>query len=332
MEEKSDMNGNGIGTQDNFRLSADDAAAVDAVLEGRAGTAATSHESERESRVRALFAALDRLPDDKTPADLASRTLAAIRADRMKVGLPAATPSEPEPAPGRRRRWIGWKEIAAMSTAAAILLAVLIPAISQARLSARRVACAANLAVYATAFGTYAAASEGNLPTLGQPANHNWLDDGKGQNNADNLLPLVRGAYITADRLACPGRDTAMTLPAAGGAATHIPDESRGYSYTNLVANPHQRWDGSAETLVLADRNPLFDPAASNATPDMNSCNHGGHGTYVLAADGSAVEWEPNPNIGPKGDNIWTAGPAQSQRVAYAGTESTAPGDAFLAP
>ncbi|HVX83961.1 MAG TPA: hypothetical protein VH253_04020 [Phycisphaerae bacterium] len=327
MEERPDLSADEVHAD--AQLSAEDAAALDALLEQRAA----APDTDRQARVRALLAALDRLPQESPPADLADRTLAAIRADRMKLAAHATSPSAPATpaAAATRRRWrIGLKEAAAMATAAAILVVVLIPALAQARQSARRVACAANLAIYSSAFGAYADANGNALPSLGQPANHSWLDDGKGRNNDDNLLPLVRGTYITADRLACPGRDKALILPPG---ATHIPDEGRGYSYTNLVANPHQHWDGSAETLLLADRNPLFDPAAgASATPDMNSCNHGGHGTYVLAADGSAVQWQPNPNIGPKGDNIWTVGPTQAPRIAYAGTESAAPGDAFLAP
>ena len=73
----------------------------------------------------------------------------------------------------------------------------------------------------------------------------------------------------------------------------------------------------------------LESPAAS---PNRNSNNHGSHGSYVLSADG-AVAWQITPNVGPKGDNIWTLGNPQSPRILYSGTEvADSPDDVFLAP
>jgi hypothetical protein len=311
-------------------LSLADAAALDAVLDGEAGA-----DGAREQRVRAWLKTIEGVAVPAPSEKLADRTLAAVRRERLKIAPEAETVR-----PAGRRWRLRVSEIAAMATAAAILVAVLIPGIAQARQSARRVACAGNLAVCSTAFETYAAANGHELPALAMPSDGNWLGTAGGaatgqgngaRSNADNLLPLVTAGYLTADRLACPGRGKPAVGMAAG--ATTIPDGFRGYSYTNLVANPRQRWDGSHNTLVLADRNPLFDREAGGATPNRNSWNHGSHGTYVLAADGAAVAWELTPNVGPGGDNIWTLGSREAPVLVYAGTErATTPDDAFLAP
>jgi hypothetical protein len=308
-------------------LSPQDAAALEAVLEGTPAS-----DPAREARVKAWLHTLKQAPVPASSPDLAARALAAIQIDRMRISSRAA-----QAAPAARtispRRWRYLKEAAAMATAAAILVAVLIPGIAQARQSARRVACANNLSLMSNAFATYAAANTGELPALAMPANRNWLGLGKAvddHSNAANLLPLVAGAYITADHFACPGRGTpAVAMPAN---PTDVPDGFRGYSYVNLYGPARPSWNGSASTLVLADRNPLFDPDSPNASPSRNSTNHGSHGSYVLSADG-AVAWQITPNVGPKGDNIWTLGNPQSPRILYSGTEvAESSDDVFLAP
>jgi hypothetical protein len=90
-------------------------------------------------------------------------------------------------------------------------------------------------------------------------------------------------------------------------------------------------WDGRHQNIVLGDRNPLFDPAAT-LDPQSNSANHAGHGNYLVRADG-AVTWETSPNVGPAHDNIWTLGTGPQYAVAYAGTETpTSKNDVFLCP
>jgi hypothetical protein len=308
-------------------LSPEDAAALDAVLEGTPGG-----DAAREARVKAWLQTIKQAPAVAPSSDLSARTLAAIQIDRMRIPSRAAQ-AQPSARTISPRRWRYLKETAAMATAAAILVAVLIPGIAQARQSARRVACANNLALMSNAFATYGAANGDLLPALEMPANGNWLGLGKApgeHSNAGNLLPLVANGYLTADHFACPGRGApAAAMPAN---ATDIPDGFRGYSYVNLFTPNRPRWDGSAKTLVLADRNPLFDPESPAASPNRNSNNHGSHGSYVLSADG-AVAWQITPNVGPKGDNIWTLGNPQSPRILYSGTEvADSPDDVFLAP
>ena len=91
-------------------------------------------------------------------------------------------------------------------------------------------------------------------------------------------------------------------------------------------------WDHGRETIVLADKNPLFVAAARADAETGNSPNHDGRGQYVVRADGS-VTWEVSPNIGPGRDNIWTVGSGKNQVVTYTGTEVPASlSDVFVCP
>ena len=72
----------------------------------------------------------------------------------------------------------------------------------------------------------------------------------------------------------------------AGGAWMAV-----GYSYVHLYGATKPGWDGKAETIVLADKNPMFlAPGEATTNPNKNSLNHAGRGNYLLRADGS-VSW-----------------------------------------
>ena len=178
------------------------------------------------------------------------------------------------------------------------------------------------------AFATYATSYSNELPSLAMPADRNWLnasDPAAAHSNSANLLPLVTGKYISEANLYCAG-----AMPVKFAELTPNDVGKIGYSYTYQYGPVRPKWDGNAATIILTDRNPMFVPGAVTAAAEENSPNHGGHGNYVLRADG-AVTWETSPNVGPHGDNIWTVNKGTQLVTTYVGTESTAsPEDAFV--
>jgi hypothetical protein len=309
----------------NPTLSPEDAALVDALL----GEHATLPASARAERLHGWLNVLAVAPVPQAPADLAARTLARLHTDRLK--LPTASPSA-EPLRSRPFATRYLREFAAMAVAASILGVVITLGIGQARQSANRVACASNLLNVSNAFATYASTNHDQLPALAMPADHRWLDTtpvaaADSHSNDANLLPLVNASLLHPVNFLCPGR---ATTPSSD------PDAARGYSYVDLCTPRPPHWDGRHPTIVLGDRNPLFDPAAAldpqSNDPQSNSANHARHGNYLVRADGS-VTWETSPNVGPNHDNIWTLGTGPQYLTAYAGTETPAsPNDVFLCP
>lgn len=295
-------------------LSVADVAALDALVEGR-----VAEDAVRAERVKGWLKVIGAAKAPTVPADLVARTLARVQSERMKIPV-VKEATAPLRLAGRRYGWV--RDLAAMSVAASVLGAVVILGVGQARQSGRRVACASNLMTVATAFEAYAGRNGGALPALAMPADRNWLRAGtQGHTNAENLLPLAQAGLIRPANLVCAGRMVDASDP----------DSGRGYSYVNLYGAHRPAWDGGHGTIVLGDRNPLFD-AQATIDPQSNSANHGRHGNYVVRADGS-VTWETSPNVGVGRDNIWTLGRGPEYRTGYVGTETAAVvGDTFLAP
>ena len=323
---------------DKLTLSAADAAAADAVLEGTPGG-----DPARRARVESWLKVLDASPMPEPAGDLAARTLERVQADRMRlpvgpVGGETALAAAPRgrqalaAAPMWRRRMA---EFGAMGVAAMLLLAVTFEGLGQARQSAKRTACATNLRLFTTAFGNYGiAAGGGDLPMLAMPANQNWLRGNApaggtaAMNNTANLLPLVAGKYLPAAALFCPGAGAGPS-PAAVG-TNEAP--GAGYSYRDMYVSERPTWDGQRATIVLADKNPVFGDLVRTELEQRNSPNHNGKGSYVLCADGSAP-WVTSPNVGPDNDNIWTIGAGRDRLAVYTGREMpVGTRDVFLCP
>ena len=277
-------------------LSAADAAAVDALLEGQGGG-----EPARRQRVEAWLKALDNAPLPEPAGDLATRTLAAVQADRMRLPGPAETSARTAasggPAAARQAHGVvrrSWRrrlaEFGAMAVAAALLLAVALEGAGEARKSNARTACQANLKQVAAAFGNYGSlGGAGELPMLALPANHNWLrgnaDAGGAAavNNAANLLPLVTGEYLAIKALFCPGAG----VPAGPVSVERNALPGIGYSYRNMYGSEKPRWDGFKTTIILADKNPVFGDIVRPEWDQKNSFNHDGKGDYVLRTAGT---------------------------------------------
>ncbi len=326
-------------------LSPEDAAAVDALLDAHGIAPA----SPRAARVQQWLNTLSSAPVPQAPTDLAERTLARIRMDRMKLPKAHSAAAVAEPAPHRPSPFRYLREIATMAVAASILGIVVILGVGQARQSGKRVACAANLMSLSTAFASYASVNQEQLPVLGMPMDQNWMDTNRIipavplhaplnrthhtqgvyaamaelRTNSTNMMPLIKATLIRPANLICAGRTI--------NAAAPTPDGILGYSYVDMCTLERPKWDGDHKTIVLGDRNPLFDPEGT-LDPLTNSANHAGLGNYLVRADGSTT-WETSPNVGPNHDNIWTIGPGPHYRTIYTGTEKpTSPDDVFLCP
>ncbi len=313
-------------------LSPEDAAALDALLEhGRTGFPA-NEATERLTRVAAWLKTLDASPAPEPAGDLVERTLARVQSERMRLQPAETAAAIPAKSPryASRFKLKHLTDFAAMTVAASLLGIVVTLGVFQARQSANRVACATNLQNVSTAFATFAADHRGNLPALAM-VDANWLTPNPAipgsHTNAENLMPLVSAKLLRPANFLCAARDISSYQTAGAG----MPDAARGYSYVNMFALDHPAWDGNHANIILADRNPLFDPQAP-LDPEANSANHAGHGNYAVRADG-AVTWETTPNAGPAHDNIWTIGTGPQYQTRYAGTETPATEkDVFLSP
>jgi hypothetical protein len=320
-------------------LSSADAAAVDAMVEGE-GRAV---DGARQARVAGWLKALDGAPMPEPAGDLAARTLAAVERETQKekgktqnVGGDVIGRVDGKGAAAHRAgaRW-AWRrrmaEVGAMAVAACLLLTVTLVAVGQARVSARRTACAGNLKGFGGAFATYAGTrGQGELPMLAMPANGSWLHgdtEGAAGNNAANLLPLVTGQMLEVKALFCPGGG--MPEGAVTASANAMP--RIGYSYTDMYAKDKPKW-GSSTTIVLGDKNPIFGEVVRPDWADRNSANHERNGNYLLHGDGS-ISWEGSPNAGPGHDNIWSIGSGKERVLAYTGKEvPVGVADVFLCP
>ncbi len=338
-------------------LSAADAAAVDQLLDRAdilaitepSGSAAGDDERiatqqnpvdvARRERVRNIATLLEALPEPAVPGDLFARTMAAVKNDSMHIPRSSnssqSNSEEASQMDGSAGRGMNLSrrlsQLGAVAIAASILLAVLIPGIGQLRQKAYVTACSSNLEHMKDGFASYASANAGNLPRLNN-GDGNWLPHSQrgtaGHSNTANLLPLVRQGYAAAENLLCAGRGGALHIDAN---ANEMDDAQRGYSYANMFGAIQPKWDQKATTIVLADRNPLFEPGAGDDA-QTNSCNHRRMGNNVLTADGS-VTFATTPDIGPHGDNIWTVAEGKSFHRGYNGTETVATADdVFLAP
>ena len=341
----SDMRADNSGEHEerSVTLSAADAAAVDRLLEEGSDAALEeliavemrkSADAGRMERVGGWVQTIGSHQAAAVPAGLVERTLAAVEQERGSTEPEAAVPVVRSAFFSRR-----FAEYGAMAIAASVLIAVLIPGISQARFNAKRYACAQNLGAMGRAFEQYAAVAGGELPSLAMPADHDFRPrelaaaTETNHSNTANLIPLVRGNFAKVQALACPGRVLGNVAAVAWNAGmSEIPEELRGYSYASLMGAFRPRWDHVGANIVLADRNPLFS-AADGKDALGNSTNHGRDGNYILRANG-AVDWEHSPNVGPNRDNIWTvAYKLDPATQVYDGTEAPrVAGDVFLAP
>ncbi|NNM84471.1 MAG: hypothetical protein HKL96_01745 [Phycisphaerales bacterium] len=288
--------------------------------------------------VQQLMAALSQLAEPVAPADLAARTVAAVKA-MQRPGTFAGLPPEAEPTAvggGWRINWMDHKfNIAALLVASAVLVVLVVGKLSAVRFTEQVTACAGNLQSLAGAFAAYAANNNNLLPSVATAADRNWLPPserptsvvgGGSISNISNLAPMMGEArYASWNMLAHDATGPASAAVGAGAPPISLVR----YSYLDQLSRYHHHYNGSGEIAVLADRNPLF-VTSSPDTGEANSPNHAGQGQNVLFDDGS-VRWSKSPDVGPRHDNIWTIGSAR--RVTYTGLEEPGnPDDIILVP
>ena len=108
---------------------------------------------------------------------------------------------------------------------------------------------------------------------------------------------------------------------------------AKGFKFNNAL---------SAEFVTAGDMNPGVDALtkvnANSAAADLrkvNSANHGGDGQNILFADGH-VEYDQNPFVGVKRDNVYTYGPSGDDAKDKGGDgivgAPVGPGDSILLP
>ncbi|MGC9453540.1 MAG: type II secretion system protein [Phycisphaerae bacterium] len=237
----------------------------------------------------------------------------------------------------------------------ALLMAILIPTLTQVTRSARRVTCSNNLREITRAMVAYASAGNlhrgtvaNALPSVG-PTTGNWGDMKEGNPGAywlmltgrqpdDTPLDNVRNAWLQPGVLVCPSAER------SGKRAPEISDAGmtvETYSYSYLSQVPFTEGgrtytatsiSGTAGSLaILADRNPACEPGEESfeaGLADQNSPNHGQTGQNVASLDQS-VQWLETPELsGGDSDNIYAPEPGGDAGSGQrAGVE-----DSFLIP
>ncbi|MEI8196171.1 MAG: hypothetical protein WCI73_09710 [Phycisphaerae bacterium] len=339
----SDQPANGpLDPAERLTLCPADAAVLDYLLDH----ATYPNDTQRQQRVQAWLTVLGHAPTIAAPSDLVANTLSAVEDEFAPLWMDAQAQAIGGIGGGIGENTNGgglattpvrnfpfgryMVELAAMAVAASVVVAVLIPGLAAARQDAQRVTCSANLGTLGTAFANYATLNHDALPSLGKSPDGNWQQHdplaSTGHSNTANLLPLLRQGFADSQRLACPARGTVSV--SFDPSRNDIPDGIRGYSYINLFG-PERTWDHQSTTVVLADRNPLFEPDTSR-DPMANSFNHGRRGTNILTA-AQNIDWVKTPNVGPRGSNIWTID--NGKTIHYTGVEMVSnPEMLFLSP
>jgi hypothetical protein len=233
-------------------------------------------------------------------------------------------------------------DIVTLILALAMLLAVGVPVVANARSGGNALGCASNLKHIGLAILLYSNGNRGAYPCTRADADPTWwtayshpfapepfADDGPVANDVTAaLFLLLRTQDITPDVFVCPFT-TRITAWDYGGASrtarncSNFPSGRHlGYSYVNPYANEAAKKAGyrlnnsiSAEVAVAADMNPggvdLLQLTASSPSKAMkrgNSRNHyQARGQSVLFGDGH-VELTQTPFIGVQRDNIYTFG------------------------
>ncbi len=212
----------------------------------------------------------------------------------------------------------------------ALLVAILVPALSQAKELARRATCAANLhgigrglSVYESANGVYP-----HVPLNGagwgvEIGTSRDLDPSDGVPNDRNptscLFLLVREDNCPEDMFFCPSTDEK-----AAAANPRMWDFADGTAVSYSLMCPYgpirEFDDGDRMRPIMADASPYFDPATglrnevdvvdwtdSAGSPGGagNSPNHAGKGQNV-ATPGGSTSWRTRADMGVSRDNIYT--------------------------
>jgi hypothetical protein len=226
------------------------------------------------------------------------------------------------------------------------LVFLLLPSLSKSHVLSNRAVCAANLTRIMKAAIAYSADYGGGLPVAGHPAMagtysvatglNSGETDGKAAMGAAHRLAagnILGGPWLLVNYgQVGPKSFICKSDPNVSGAASAVQDArgqwlltpEKGDQVSYSFAYP---WDGAghvaawwrdsvdASLPLMADMTPregTGSPARA-LTADtrligqLNSNNHEGEGQNVVFGD-AHTEWTRKPNVGPGGDNIYTAG------------------------
>lgn len=299
------------------RLSAEDAQALDALLQQRregldeqgpmpAGL------RKRAQAIQNILHLLEPGCDEPVPGGLVAATQQAIEQDRLDHQRRSAMSTMA--ISGHRQSTIGIRQIAATAALFIMALSVLLPMLSNAKHHAQVAQCSNNLAGLGTDLQNLAFDNKDHTHRPAKPAERNRfnplakfaqsrLDGSTVPANQANFFVLIDQQRVAARHLTCPAGDphdpTSLyngQNPAAGGPF-------------RIFLKPRP---------IFADANPLYtvttqglvrNPNTSNLAP---SPNHNAKGQNVLSSDGS-VQWMTQPTLPSNTDtrdNIWLHQPS----------------------
>ena len=195
-----------------------------------------------------------------------------------------------------------------------LLVTILTPSLSQARFSAMRTKCGANLKDVVQACIGYSHESRYSrgelyaaLPSTG-PDNDNWGEFSKG--NPGSLWLLMEHEFISGNVLLCPEAKGRLKKKAPQRGDSEFSADTYSYSYLSQVPTDEYDETGTpvekvnASLVILADLNPRCTPGQESfsGSADDNSKSHGGDGQNVGSIDQS-VKWISKPDE--TGDNVY---------------------------
>ena len=315
----------------------------------RQDMAAAAELNTRSRSLARVLSLLDQDPIPEPPPDLADLVLERIE---QHTGQTLRMPTMPPPSDADRGFSAGTflvslREVLAVAACIVLFIGIFVPGYYKAQSSARRNACLGNLRQIGSAVNMYTEANLGFLPHAHYVQNASWLPTPTpGVQRVSNTQPffqLVRRGYIQ-------GRDVRIFVcPASRNGLPMIADNYRLFtdfaepanvSYSFFFTNtPHGvqannlTTTGYRSMVLVADRNPLTDPADQRINPldehHSNSRTHDdGAGQNAVFVSGNGG-WFTEPTIGVENDNIYRAG----QRTRYQGTEQpTCLTDTLLIP
>ncbi len=243
----------------------------------------------------------------------------------------------------------------------ALLISILLPALSKARETANRVKCAANLKAFGTCLLVYANDNNGAYPRTNGDVTTAPTIDTLGYNDSDwttsstipacsvmaSMYLLARQEQISLQMFICPSSSGIRLVYAGGGVQNHsnfniVPGAAaQGNTAYSIQcqfpdangANDGFRWGTSlnSDFALMADLNPgvyatggpekVNTTSSTNTVQAGNSPNHNKEGQNVLFGDYHA-EFYKTPFCGVDRDNIYGPG------VVNAGAGNFQPPDA----
>ena len=277
----------------------------------------------QDSTLSSVFAALNAVPQEVVPADLAARATERVRAAgpaprvvRPSDELTAAV----EWQPGRVIRLSNLRDIVAVAALIVLAVGIGVPSMLHVRERAQRHGCSQNLAALGFGLQQYANVFGSSLPFAGWSERKNTWQPSSDPGvvsipNRRHVYPLLRLQFVADPRVfVCPSQQhVPMPQMAIVGHDDFLESRNVSYVYQNM-AGVRPCADDDPDLPIMADDNPLFAnglpmadsrPLGASDPSYANSRAHRGAGQNVLTI-GGYLKWTTTPCSGIDGDNIWT--------------------------